>query len=179
MTTHSLEPTKYSILVRIIHWTFIPLIICSIVTGKIMTQVGFDDPLSYYLPQYHYLSGLTLFTLLFSRIISRLFSKTPIYNPAISQLNMIIAKSIQALMLITISFVLVSGYLLATADGNPAKLPWGLWLIQISPDDGFTLELMLSLHIGAIITFFVLLFVHVVGFIKQQISHSSFIKRIL
>ena len=81
-------------------------------------------------------------------------------------------------MLVAITMVLISGYLLATADGNPAKLPWGLWLIQISPDDVFTLEFMLSVHVAAIITFFVLLFVHITGFIKQQISQSSFIKRI-
>jgi len=82
-------------------------------------------------------------------------------------------------MLSSITIVLVSGYLLATADGNPAKLPWGAWLIQISPDDAFTLELMLNIHVTTLMVFFALLFSHIAGFIKQQFNNSSFFKRIL
>ena len=173
------QPNKYAALLRILHWAFIPFIIGSIVSGKVMTNVGFEDPLSYYLPQYHYLSGLILFSLLVARIATKITTQTPSYHQSISLLNIRLAKSVQILMLLCISVVLVSGYLLATADGNPAKLPWGTWLIQISPNDAFTLEQMLTVHVSAIMTFFGLLFLHAAGFIKHQFNDRTFIKRIL
>ena len=179
MSTRFHPPTNYALFVRIIHWAFIPLIVCSIVTGKIMTQVGYEDPLSYYLPQYHYLSGLTLLILLIIRIVGRLSTPSPKYSTSITLPNIVIAKSVQALMLLSIATALISGYFLATADGNPAKLPWGTWLIQVTPNDAFTLETMLKIHTTALISFFVLLFAHIAGFIKQQFHDTTFFKRIL
>jgi cytochrome b561 len=162
-----------------LHWLFALLLLTSITTGNVMTDISNEHHLSYTLPKYHYLCGLILIVLTLVRVANRLMNSRPAYPQNVSPFQMKMAKTIQWLMLITGLMLMLSGYFLATADGNPALLPWGTWLVQVLPDDSLSLHTGLLLHQGFLVAFCGFLFLHLLGFIKHQLDDRSFYKRIL
>jgi cytochrome b561 len=170
---------RYATVTRCIHWLFAAAFVISLLSGLIMTSLSSNEYLSYLLPKYHYLSGVFLIALTAWRVISQFFQTRPAYPEDVKPFDIKIAKFIQWSMLLLGLLVMCSGYVLATADGNPALLPWGTWLVQIVPSDSFDIETALRVHNISLIAFCSCLGPHVLGFIKHQIKDKQFYKRIV
>ena len=126
-----------------------------------------------------YLFGLIRIALSLLRIVLRIKTARPVYPQEVSAGEKLLAKVMQWLMLVLGLLLMLSGYALATADGSPALLPWGSWLVQVLPDDSLSLDLGLLLHKSFLIAFCCCLFLHVVGFVRHQVQDNLFYKRIV
>lgn len=181
MSNEQLNSTasQHPVIVKYLHWAYAGLFSVSVITGLVMTSLSSKEYLSYLLPKYHYLFGVILILISSVRVFNRIRLPRPAYSAELSKFEFHFAKTIQWLMLLAGLMLMFSGYILATADGNPAILPWGTWLPQVLPDDVFSLEQGLLLHNSFLIIFCVCLCLHVAGFIKHQVSDKTFYKRIL
>ncbi|BCE00405.1 cytochrome b [Marinicellulosiphila megalodicopiae] len=174
------NPSKqYNLQTKLIHWVFLLLFIVMIVLGKVMTSVSFENPLSYYLPQYHYLLGLILLGLVIFRFKNWWANRSMLSPTQDKTLKWLVARVVQFCLLLCVTLLIISGYALATMDGTPALLPWGSWLPQLLPNDVASEQQLYALHEYSLMGFFTILFLHVSGALLNLITNWRSIKRIL
>jgi cytochrome b561 len=108
------EPkTKYNLYLRILHWLMAFLIISLTAIGYGMTEFTEQSSLlRRNLYDLHKSLGILVALLIINRIIVRLITKSPSYSPAISRVNIILAKLLHFSMYILMISVAFSGFLM-------------------------------------------------------------------
>jgi cytochrome b561 len=169
---------QYSPTTKLIHGLFIVLLSLMITTGIVMTEVSFENPLTYHLPKYHYLLGLSVLFIACYRIVRWWLHRNMPPPFQDNQFKWLLGRSVQLLLLVSTLALVATGYCLATMDGTPALLPWGTWLPQVLPDDIASEKQLYRYHQLALYVFLFLLSLHLLGAITGAMRSLQALRRI-
>lgn len=112
----------YGLLTILLHWISALLIIFLFGLGVYMVDLGYYDPWYHRAPALHISIGLVLLILMLARVLWRLFSAQPAPLPSHSPLTRMLARGMKYLLYLCVAVMIVTGYLVTTADGKPASL---------------------------------------------------------
>jgi cytochrome b561 len=105
-----------------LHWVCALLIIFLFGLGIYMTGLDYYAEWYHKGPALHVSLGLILLLLMVARVVWRLFSIKPASLPNHSRMTQLLAAVVKYLLYVLIFAVLISGYLITTAEGKPASL---------------------------------------------------------
>lgn len=110
---------RYGWLSIVLHWLSAALVLGLFGLGLWMTSLGYYDPWYHRAPELHKALGICLLALLVARLLwLRLISPAPLPVPGQSALLERAAKAGHSLLYLGMLAVMVSGYLISTADGR-------------------------------------------------------------
>ncbi|MEM7194614.1 MAG: cytochrome b [Pseudomonadota bacterium] len=111
--------TRYGLVSVMLHWIIALTVIGQFSVGWYMVQLNYYSPLYQVLPAVHKSIGILFACALVFRIIWSACSTKPAPAEGISRWNHIAAKSAQHLMNILLLIIVLLGYLISTAEGDP------------------------------------------------------------
>lgn len=111
----------YGLISIVIHWISAALILFLFGLGIYMVDLGYYDDWYHKGPELHISLGLVVLLLMFARVIWRIVNPTPEELSAKRAQNLA-AKLVKLGLYAFIFIVLVSGYLITTAEGRPASM---------------------------------------------------------
>jgi cytochrome b561 len=101
-----------------LHWLMALLIIEQIIIGLYMTSLTYYDPLYTTLPWWHKSIGAAFIALLVFRLAWRLMSASPEPHSTHKTWEISLASLTHRLFYVLLFIIVVSGYLISTADGR-------------------------------------------------------------
>jgi cytochrome b561 len=104
----------------LIHWTSALLILFLFGLGIYMVGLGYYDDWYHKGPELHISLGLIVLLLMLVRVVWRIINPTPV--DLAKPMHNIAAKLVKAGLYLAIFVVLISGYLITTAEGQPASM---------------------------------------------------------
>ena len=130
-----------------VHWLSALAIIFLFGLGLYMTSLSYYEPWYHTGPTLHVSVGLLLFALTLMRVIWRLVNPKPAALPNHTPVMRLGASAIKVLLYALLFTLLITGYLINTAEGKGAEI-FGLVtipaLIELGPD---TVDLAGSVHL--------------------------------
>lgn len=108
----------YGLVSILLHWTTGPIILFLIALGFYMRSLSYQSPLYYQLPKLHVSLGILVTLLMLLRALWRISSKTPERLPTVDKPSYFAAKLIKIALYLATFAVCVSGYIIATSDGQ-------------------------------------------------------------
>lgn len=109
--------THYGIIHVLIHWVTAGLIVAVFPLGLVMVNLGYYDAGYQTYPPIHKSLGMIIFFLTVFRLFWVIYGKIP--NPLPQPKSMeILAKLAHGLLYVCLMTVLISGYMISTADGR-------------------------------------------------------------
>lgn len=111
----------YGLISIVIHWISAALILFLFGLGIYMVDLGYYDDWYHKAPELHISLGLVVLLLMFVRVIWRIVNPTPEELSAKRAQN-VVAKLVKLGLYAFIFIVLISGYLMTTAEGQPASM---------------------------------------------------------
>lgn len=111
----------YGLISIAIHWVSAILILFLFGLGIYMVGLSYYDDWYHKGPELHVSLGLIVLLLMLVRIFWRLINPTPV-DLTEKRAQNLAAKCVKLLMYLFIFIVLVSGYLITTAEGQPASM---------------------------------------------------------
>lgn len=115
------SPKGFGLVAITIHWVSALLIFFLFGLGIYMVGLSYYDDWYHKGPELHVSLGLVVLLLMLARIVWRLVNPTPLDLPA-KPLQKKAVKGVKLALYIFIFVVLISGYLITTAEGQPASL---------------------------------------------------------
>ncbi len=111
----------YGLIAILIHWLSALLILFLFGLGIYMTGLGYYDDWYHKGPALHISLGLILLLLVLVRLVWRLLNPTPL---ALGEkpLQLLAARLVKWALYLAIFVVIITGYLITTAEGKPASL---------------------------------------------------------
>lgn len=113
--------TGYGLISIAIHWISALLILFLFSLGIYMVDLGYYDDWYHEAPELHISLGLVVLLLMLVRVIWRIANPTPVELAAKRAQN-IAAKFVKLGLYALVFIVLISGYLITTAEGQPASM---------------------------------------------------------
>lgn len=108
----------YGLVARLFHWGLALLIIAMFALGWWMVGLGYYDPWRQQGPNIHKSIGILLVALMLLRLIWRWLNPVPQDEPGLSRLESSAAHTVHVLLYALIFLIMLSGYLISTADGR-------------------------------------------------------------
>lgn len=105
----------------LIHWTSALLILFLFALGIYMVGLGYYDDWYHKGPELHISLGLIVLLLMLVRVVWRVINPTP-EDLVAKPMQNLAAKLVKAGLYLAIFVVLISGYLITTAEGQPASM---------------------------------------------------------
>ncbi len=171
---------KYTLTTRIIHWLSALLIFFMFISGWYMVELDYYSPWYNRLPELHYAFGMLLMLVWLIKII-RLFSgQQKRLSPPVKPFERILSQLIQFLFYVFVTALVMTGYLMMTAEGQPKILFEFIHLPALTEFSGAVVDTMGWIHeYGAYILIgFVAL--HVIGAVKHHfIDKDDTLKRMI
>ncbi len=128
-------PSDYGLVARAFHWVTALAVFGLFGLGLWMTSLTYYDSWYRLGPWWHKGIGITLFVLIVARLVWRRFSPPPAPIESHKPYERIAAHLVHGLLYLLLFAVMLSGYLISTADGRPipyfdlfeiAALPWAI-----------------------------------------------------
>lgn len=113
--------TSYGWTTIVIHWLSALLIIGLFALGLYMTSLSYYDNWYHQGPWWHVSIGVILFFVTLYRLVWRIVNPTPTPEPA-SLLQHVLASAVKRVLYAALFVVLISGYLITTAEGKAASV---------------------------------------------------------
>lgn len=104
------------------HWLTALIIVGLFSLGLWMVELSYYDAGYRWGPYWHKSMGLLLFALMLLRLIWRLWSTDPAPLPSHARWERLSAKLVHGLLYLLIFAVMISGYLISTADGRAIEV---------------------------------------------------------
>jgi len=114
--------TGYGVVSIVLHWLTAILVFGLFGLGIYMVGLSYYDDMYHKAPALHVSLGLILLILTLIRLPWRLFSRQPEEIPGQKPAARFAAKAVKSLLYILTLILLVTGYLITTADGKAASL---------------------------------------------------------
>lgn len=114
--------SRYGIITIAIHWLVAIIAISLFVLGLWMVGLGYYDPWYRRAPELHKSTGVLLFFLMLFRLIWNSFNKKPQLLTGNNPLEEKIARTVHFFLYLLLFAVMLSGYLISTADGRPIEV---------------------------------------------------------
>ena len=111
----------YGLMSILIHWISAALILFLFGLGIYMVDLGYYDDWYHKGPELHISLGLVVLLLMFARVVWRIVNPTPVELSSKRTQNLA-AKLVKLGLYAFIFVVLISGYLITTAEGQPASM---------------------------------------------------------
>jgi cytochrome b561 len=128
-TTAAIKPVglrntmqEYGMVAIFLHWLVALAVIGLFTLGVWMTGLTYYDDWYRRGPDLHKSIGILLFLVMVARVIWRLVNPTPEHEPSVSLLARRIAHGVHLLLYVLLFALMISGYLISTADGKPIKV---------------------------------------------------------
>lgn len=115
------SPQGYGVVAIAIHWISALLILFLFGLGVYMVDLTYYDDWYHKGPELHVSLGLVVLLLMLLRIVWRVINPTPVDLPA-KPVQQKAAKLVKLALYIFIFVVIISGYLITTAEGQPASM---------------------------------------------------------
>ncbi|MET4692233.1 cytochrome b [Endozoicomonas lisbonensis] len=113
--------TSYGLVSILIHWISALTVFGLFGVGLYMMSLSYYDPLYQSLPWWHKSIGLTLFAATLFRLLWKAINIRPAHLPEHSKTIIRLAVSAHHLIYILLFAIMLSGYLISTADGRPVS----------------------------------------------------------
>ncbi|MCB1584386.1 MAG: cytochrome b [Xanthomonadales bacterium] len=158
---------KYPLITRLLHWVTALLVIALFFSGWYMVQLDYYHPWYHKLPELHIVTGLLL-ALLWLLVLSRLFLPKVKFNQNHPFLERLLSQIVKWLFYLTVSIMVISGYLMSTASGEAFVL---LNLIKIPAVSHFSaaqIDNLGLIHEYTSYTIMLLLGFHIIGAFKHH-----------
>ncbi len=115
------SPQGYGAVAIAIHWISALLILFLFGLGVYMVDLTYYDDWYHKGPELHVSLGLVVLLLMLLRIVWRIINPTPVDLPA-KPVQQKAAKLVKLALYLFIFVVIISGYLITTAEGQPASM---------------------------------------------------------
>lgn len=115
------ESTKYTLLMRILHWLIAVLILGMIGVGWYMAGLPDEHPTKYDIYPIHKSIGITLLGLVVIRLLVRFFSPIPKLPRELSGWEKVLTKTVHFLLYLLMILVPISGYMMSDFAGFPVE----------------------------------------------------------
>lgn len=129
------SPSGFGLISILIHWITAPLILFLFGLGVYMVDLTYYDNWYHTAPELHISLGLLLFLFMIVRLVWRISNPSPV-ELSENALQRIAAKLVKSALYLFIFTVIISGYLITTAEGQPASM-FGLLkfpvLVELTP----------------------------------------------
>ena len=152
-----------------LHWLMAPIVIGMFVLGLYMTSLTYYDPWYRTAPALHKSIGFVLFGLLLLRLLWRWFNPTPASLPSHTALEQFAAKAMHVLLYLLLIFVMISGYLISTADGRPVEVFGLLQIPALISSIERQEDIAGVIHLSLAITTMVMAGLHALAALKHHI----------
>lgn len=100
------------------HWIFALVLVALFAVGLYMVDLGYTDPLSNVLPEWHRSLGILLGAALILRLAWRFLSPPPAPLPNYERIEHIMAVLMHWILYVLMVAIIVSGYFISTSDGR-------------------------------------------------------------
>lgn len=169
------DDSKYSLTIRVLHWSMAAIIVGELAVGLYMTQLDGSAPNKYDLYPLHKEFGVLALLLLVWRIPSRLRTGAPDFPSSLTKSEVNLAKighiSLYACMLL----MTVSGYLMnSTYSGSDGIDFFGLMTFpDVTPKSELWNGIMHYVHTYTAYAFIAILCLHMAAVIKHRYFDSK------
>ena len=113
---------SYTLARVVLHWLIALSIFGLFASGFWMVELDYYSEWYTKAPHWHKSVGLLLFVVLCISFIWRHSTEKPLYEPGVKNWEILSAKWVQALMSALTLLIVVTGYLITTANGDPVSL---------------------------------------------------------
>ena len=124
----------YGVIAVVLHWLVALVVIGLFLLGLWMTGLTYYDDWYRRGPDLHKSIGILLFFVMLARVVWRSINITPEYDPGISAFERRAAHGVHLLLYVLIFALMLSGYLISTADGKPIHV-FGLFAVPATISD--------------------------------------------
>lgn len=160
---------KYSLASRIIHWISALLIFFMFISGWYMVELNYYSPWYNRLPELHYAFGIALMLLWFIKIIRLLSGRQKKLPPPEKPLERMLSKTTHVLFYLFVVTLVITGYLMMTAEGQ-AKLLFNTFkLPAFSQFSGSVVDTMGWIHEYGAYILMAFVALHIIGAVKHHI----------
>ena len=131
------------------------------------------------LKTWHFMLGLTVFALVWIRLIAKLVSPTPVIVPPIAYWQDLTAKGVQALLYLLMIAMPLLGWLTLSAAGKPIPF-FGWQLVPLITENKDIAETIKEVHEAGATAIYVLVGIHAVAALYHHyISRDNTLRRML
>jgi len=171
---------KYTLSTRIIHWLSALLIFFMFISGWYMVELGYYSPWYNRLPELHYAFGMALMLVWFIKIIRLLTGRQKRLSPPVKPFERILSQLTQSLFYVFIVTLVITGYLMMTADGQAKILFKAINLPAFTQFSGAVVDTMGWVHEYDAYLLMLFVALHVIGAVKHHfIDKDDTLKRII
>lgn len=128
-------PQGYGLVAITLHWLVAVVVVGMFILGVWMTDLSYYDDWYKRGPDLHRSIGIMLFFVLMLRIYWRITNITPDDEPGTAALQKRIAHNVHIILYFILLAMMVSGYLISTADGRAIDV-FGLFQVPAIPPLG-------------------------------------------
>lgn len=115
-------PSQYGHLSVLLHWLMAFAVYGMFALGLWMVTLGYYDVWYHRAPELHKSIGIVIFLFLLVRVIWRFVSPPPPPLSSYSRLTRASAVAVHVLLYLLLFAILLSGYLISTAEGKPVSV---------------------------------------------------------
>lgn len=115
-------PQRYGVISAALHWLTALVVYGMFALGLWMVTLSYYDGWYHQAPEIHKSIGMLLMMALIVRIIWRLYSPPPVALTSYSRLTRAGAAAGHLLLYLLLFAIIISGYLISTADGKPISV---------------------------------------------------------
>lgn len=163
------SPTRYGVISLLLHWVTAIVVYAMFGLGLWMATLSYYDGWYHQAPELHKSIGILLMMGLVIRIIWRHVSPVPPPLQSQTRLTRMAAASAHIALYGLLFAILISGYLISTADGKPISV-FGLFDVPaLLADAGTQADLAGSLHLWLAWSLVVLSVLHGLAAIKHHV----------
>ncbi|GIZ10929.1 cytochrome b [Pseudomonas sp. NCCP-436] len=127
-------PARYGLVSITLHWLAALAVFGLFALGYWMVGLSYYDPWRQTAPDLHKSIGLLLFALMLLRVLWRLFNPTPMALASHGRLTRLASKLGHGVLYLGLFGVMISGYLISTADGRGIEV-FGLFSVPATVTD--------------------------------------------
>lgn len=160
---------RYGLIAVILHWLVAIVIFGMVALGTWMVELSYYDSWYRKGPDLHRSVGVLLFGVMVLRLAWRWFNREPQVLPSHSRWEVVTARIVHRLLYVLIFTVMVSGYLISTADGSPVVV-FGIFSVpSVTGQIKGMEDIAGDVHFWAAWTLMAVVGLHVLGALKHHL----------
>lgn len=143
MTT---PPARYGRVSIALHWLMAVLLLATVATIEMKGLYTKGSTERELLKSFHFMLGLSVFGLVWLRLLARTLAPTPAITPAPPAWQARLGHLVHGALYVLMIALPVLGWLALSAKGQPIALPWGLELPRLIAENKDTAHRIKDLH---------------------------------
>jgi len=153
---------RYGWLSMGLHWLMLVLLIAVYTCILLADNFPKGSDTQVQLKTWHFMLGLTVFVLVWVRLIAKLISPTPLIEPPIARWQDMTAKAVQALLYVLMIAMPLLGWLTLSAAGKPIFI-YGLHLPSLMAENKDLAEIIKGIHEAGATAIYALVGIHAIA----------------